>query len=114
MPVPPRQGDRHPENPVDEYWSELGTLTGYLAKGNNRDAFVMLWSAATTLPARDVPDVVLACRSAGLNDEAETVLTHAGRRDTQAVLSIASAFHDRRLYTDAGIVLATATREHKT
>ncbi|MFD3912852.1 hypothetical protein [Streptomyces sp. NPDC058603] len=109
-PVPLSGGDRHPTISADENWSELSILTGYLSEGRNRDAFIVLWSAATTLPAHDVPNVVLACRSAGLNDEADAVLTNAGRRDAQAVINIASAFHDRRLYEDAGLVLASAAR----
>ncbi|MFD7222435.1 hypothetical protein ACFV9P_15600 [Streptomyces sp. NPDC059892] len=108
VPVPLSKGDRHPTIAADENWSELSVLTGYLSEGRNRDAFIVLWSAATTLPAHDVPIVVIACRSAGLNDEADAVLTNAGRRDAQAVINIASAFHDRRLYEDAGLVLASA------
>ncbi|MFE2639969.1 hypothetical protein ACFXKF_35320 [Streptomyces scopuliridis] len=110
VPVPPSEGDRHPTIAADENWSELGILTGYLSEGRDRDAFIMLWSAATTLPAHDVPNVVIACRSAGLNDEADAVLTNAGRRDAQAVINIASAFHERRLYEDAGLVLASAAQ----
>ncbi|MCL7381397.1 hypothetical protein [Streptomyces sp. 35G-GA-8] len=109
-PVPLPEGDRHHTIAADENWSELSILTGYLSEGRDRDAFVMLWSAATRLPARDVPKVVIACRSAGLNDEADAVLTNVGRRDAQAVINIASAFHERRLYEDAGLVLASAAR----
>lgn len=110
VPVPPSERDRHPRVLVDENWAELSVLTGYLSEGRDRDAFIMLWSAATTLPARDVPNVVVACRSAGLDDEANTVLASAGRRDAQAVLNITSAFHDRRLYEDAGLVLTAAAQ----
>lgn len=109
VPVPHPEGDRHPETQLEEQWAELGTLRRYLSEGRDRDAFMMLWSAATTLPSTDVPIVVSACRSAGLNEEANTVLTSAGKRDAQAVINIASAFHDRQLYADAGLILTTAT-----
>lgn len=114
VPVPPAEGDRHPQEPsgerlIEENWSELRTLRRYLAEGRNRDAFVMLWSAATTLPSEEIPNVVSSCRSAGLDDEADTILTNAGRRDVQAVLNIASALHDRHLYSDAGVVLSAAS-----
>ncbi|MFJ5225752.1 hypothetical protein [Streptomyces sp. NPDC088400] len=110
VPVPLSQGDRHPKILADEDWSELSILTGYLSEGRHRDAYMVLWSAATTLPSHDVTDVVIACRSAGLDDEANTVLANAGARDAQAVLNIASAFHDRRLYEDAGLLLTSARR----
>lgn len=110
VPVPLPQGDRHPKILPDENWSELSILTGYLSEGRHRDAYMVLWSAATTLSSHDVTDVVMACRSAGLDDEADTVLASAGGRDAQAVLNIASAFHDRHLYEDAGVILAAAKR----
>ncbi|MEU3373824.1 hypothetical protein ABZ734_25660 [Streptomyces sp. NPDC006660] len=109
-PVPLPEGDRHPKPSADEAWTDLETLTRYLADGRDRDASVVLWSAATTLPPGDVPSVVGACRSAGLDQEAETVLIHAGTRDPQTVLAIASAFHDRRRFEDAGLMLAAAAR----
>ncbi|MEU3185864.1 hypothetical protein ABZ707_16920 [Streptomyces sp. NPDC006923] len=112
VPVPLQDGDRHPkthlEERIEETWAELGTLRRYLSEGRDRDAFIVLWSAATTLPSRDLPAVVTACRTAGLNEEADTVLASAGRRDAQAVLNIASVFHHRHLYEDAGLILTAA------
>ncbi|MCA1219925.1 hypothetical protein [Streptomyces sp. 8L] len=80
-------------------------LLRYESEGRVRDAHMMLWGAATLLPAEDVLKVVSACHSAGLDDEASTVLKGVGSRDVHAAVAIAAAFSEKKLYVDAGVIL---------
>ncbi len=70
----------------------------------------MMWSAATTLSARDVQIFVAQCRTAGLEKAADQVITNAARRDAQAVVNIASALHNSEQYADVGLLLAAAAQ----
>ncbi|GGS44945.1 hypothetical protein GCM10010253_19000 [Streptomyces badius] len=110
VPVPLREGDRHLNTPADAAWPEIRTLAESLSAGRSRDADIMMWSAATTLSARDVQIFVAQCRAAGLGKAADQVITNAARRDAQAVLNIASALHTSEQYADAGLLLAAAAQ----
>ncbi|WP_228182669.1 helix-turn-helix domain-containing protein [Streptomyces anulatus] len=111
VPVPLREGDRHHTTPADAAWPEIRTLAETLSAGRSRDADIMMWSAATTLSARNVQIFVAQCRAVGLEEAADQVITNAARRDTQAVLNIASALHDSEQYIDAGLLLSAAAQE---
>ncbi|MFJ1788892.1 helix-turn-helix domain-containing protein [Streptomyces anulatus] len=111
VPVPLREGDRHLTTPVDAAWPEIRTLAESLSARRSRDADIMMWSAATTLSARDVQIFVAQCRAVGLEEAADQVITNAARRDAQAVLSIASALHNSEQYADAGLLLTAAAQE---
>ncbi|MFI9059058.1 helix-turn-helix domain-containing protein [Streptomyces anulatus] len=111
VPVPLREGDRHLTTPADAAWPEIRTLAESLSAGRSRDADIMMWSAATTLSARDVQIFVAQCRAVGLEDAADQVITNAARRDAQAVLNIASALHNSEQYADAGLLLTAAAQE---
>ncbi|MFI0009982.1 helix-turn-helix domain-containing protein [Streptomyces globisporus] len=110
VPVPLPGGDRHLTTPADAAWPEIRTLAESLSAGRSRDADVMMWSAATTLSARDVQIFVAQCRTAGLEKAADQVITNAARRDAQAVLNIASALHNSEQYADVGLLLAAAAQ----
>ncbi|MFI5655041.1 helix-turn-helix domain-containing protein [Streptomyces anulatus] len=110
VPVPLREGDRHLTTPADAAWPEIRTLAESLSAGRSRDADIMMWSAATTLSARDVQIFVAQCRAVGLEEAADQVITNAARRDAQAVLNIASALHNSEQYTDAGLLLTAAAQ----
>ncbi|MFJ6613501.1 helix-turn-helix domain-containing protein [Streptomyces sp. NPDC091289] len=111
VPVPLREGDRHLTTPADAAWPEIRTLAETLATGRSRDADIMMWSAATTLSARNVQVFVAQCRAVGLEEAADQVITNAARRDAQAVLNIASALHNSEQYADVGLLLAAAAQE---
>ncbi|WDG31058.1 helix-turn-helix transcriptional regulator [Streptomyces sp. CA-278952] len=111
VPVPLRGGDRHLTTPADAAWPEIRTLAASLSDGRSRDADIMMWSAATTLSARDVQIFVAHCRAVGMEEAADQVITNVARRDAQAVLNIASALHDSEQYADAGLLLAAAAQE---
>jgi hypothetical protein len=113
VPVPLREGDRHLTTPADAAWPEIRTLAENLTTGRSRDADIMMWSAATTLSARDVQIFVAQCRAVGLEEAADQVITNAARRDAQAVLNIASALHTSEQYADAGLLLAAAAQEER-
>ncbi|MYX76270.1 hypothetical protein GT016_27745 [Streptomyces sp. SID3915] len=110
MPVPVREGDRHITAQICEAWPEIADLASRLESGRVRDADLMLWSAATTLSASRIQFFVASCRSAGLDEAADQVITNAARRDAQAVLSIAAAFHHEQQHEDAGRLLALAAQ----
>ncbi|MFH9265206.1 helix-turn-helix domain-containing protein [Streptomyces sp. NPDC017546] len=114
VPVPPSEGDRHLTTPADAAWPEIRALAESLSAGRPRDADIMMWSAATTLSARDVQIFVAQCRAVGLKEAADQVITNAARRETQAVLTIASALHSSEQYADAGLLLAAAAQEDRT
>ncbi|MFD4590780.1 helix-turn-helix domain-containing protein [Streptomyces rubiginosohelvolus] len=114
VPVPLREGDRHLTTPADAAWPEIRTLAESLSAGRARDADIMMWSAATTLSARDVQIFVAQCRAAGLGKAADQVITNAARRDAQAVLNIASALHTSEQYADVGLLLAAAAEDEQT
>jgi transcriptional regulator with XRE-family HTH domain len=110
VPVPLQEGDRHLTTPADAAWPEIRTLAESLATGRSRDADIMMWSAATTLSARNVQVFVAQCRAVGLGEAADQVITNAARRDARAVLNIASALHSSEQYADAGLLLAAAAQ----
>ncbi|WP_159040858.1 hypothetical protein [Streptomyces sp. XY593] len=110
-PVPLGEGDR-PHTPVaDTSWAELKTINVYLADGKHRDAGLLLWRAGRTLDAADLVKAVGSCRTAGLNEAAESVLTSASERaDRQAVLNIAAALGHAGREQDVAFLLNAATR----
>ncbi|WP_455360582.1 hypothetical protein [Streptomyces sp. SYSU K21746] len=111
VPVPQKEGDRHPKAQADVTWTELGVVTHYLSTGRKRDANVLLWRAGMSLSASEVLNVVTSCRSAGLDEAAETVLTNAGERaDKQAVLNITAALQRAGRHEDVSLILAAATQ----
>lgn len=110
VPVPLREGDRHLSAHISEAWPEVADLAERLASGMVRDAEIMLWSAATTLSADGIQLFVAGCRSAGLDEAADQVITNASRRDAQAVLNIAAAFYHEKQHEDVGRLLTAATR----
>ncbi|SCE32293.1 hypothetical protein GA0115249_117734 [Streptomyces sp. PpalLS-921] len=110
VPVPLLEGDRHLTTHISEAWPEITDLARRLKAGNARDADLMLWSAATTLSASNIQVFVASCRSAGLDDAADQVITNAARRDAQAVLSIAAAFHHEQQHEEAGRLIALAAQ----
>ncbi|MEU3434507.1 helix-turn-helix transcriptional regulator [Streptomyces sp. NPDC006863] len=110
VPVPLLEGDRHLTTPAGAAWPEISMLAESLSTGRSRDADVMMWSAATTLSARDVQIFVAQCRAAGLGKAADQVITNAARRDAQAVLNIASALHISEQYADVGLLLAASAQ----
>lgn len=111
VPVPPQRGDRHLPTGPEAGWTGLETLLDRLLRHQTQEAFFMIWQSAMTLPAPEIPRVVASCRSAGLSDAADAVITNAARRDLNAVLRIAACFHEARQYEDATLLLNSATVE---
>ncbi|MET8296025.1 hypothetical protein ABZW02_18385 [Streptomyces sp. NPDC005180] len=110
VPVPAHQGDR-PRTALTggADWTELETLTAFLTEGRHRDAGLLLWRAGRTLSAAELLDAVGACRSAGLAEAAEAVLTSvSGRPDRQAVLNIVAAFQHAGRGEDVAYLLSAA------
>lgn len=70
----------------------------------------ILSNAARAADARDVRNAVSACRQAGLSDAAHAVLTNAGLRDSEIVLSIVGSLHDDQNYEDAAFLTRSATQ----
>ncbi|MEU5056387.1 MULTISPECIES: helix-turn-helix transcriptional regulator [unclassified Streptomyces] len=108
VPVPLPEGDRHPHANEDAGWTELETLVNRLLRRQTQDAFFMIWQSAMSLPAGEIPRVVASCRSAGLSEAADAVITNAARRDVDAVLRIVASFHEARQYEDATLLLNSA------
>ncbi|MGW1979289.1 hypothetical protein [Streptomyces sp. NPDC001889] len=113
VPVPPQQGDRHVSFGAqgDGWVPETEEVLGHFAAGRDWDAYMVLRNTASTASAHEIPEIVSACRSAGMEDAVEIVLRAAAQRDTRAVLNITAALHERRQFDDAGVVLAAA-RSH--
>ncbi|MFJ3860998.1 hypothetical protein ACIPRL_32820 [Streptomyces sp. NPDC090085] len=110
-PVPLAAGDRPPTPSADTDWAELETLTVYLSDGRHRDAGLLLWRAGRTLDASELVEAVGSCRTAGLDEAAESVLTSASERaDRQAVLNIAAALGHAGRDKDVAFLLKAATR----
>ncbi|MCG7524535.1 hypothetical protein MHW47_08815 [Streptomyces sp. OfavH-34-F] len=111
VPVPPREGDRHPADAVELTWPEAETIAAYLADGRNHDASFLLWQAGTSYAAADIVSAVTSCRIAGLNDAAEAILINvAERTDRQAVLNVAAALGAAGRHEDVTFILAAAMR----
>ncbi|MFD3325734.1 hypothetical protein [Streptomyces sp. NPDC058701] len=111
VPVPPAEGDRHRTELSGATWTELETLTRFLAEGRNRDAGFLLWRAGKTLSTDQVIEAVASCRDAGLNEAAESLLAGVSERaDRQAVLNITAAFQDAGRRTDVGFLLSVASQ----
>ncbi|RVU24413.1 XRE family transcriptional regulator [Streptomyces antnestii] len=108
VPVSLPEGDRHHHANEDAGWTELETLMSRLLQRQTQDAFFMIWQSAMTLPAGEIPRVVASCRSAGLSDAADAVITNAARRDVDAVLRIVASFHEARQYEEATLLLNSA------
>ncbi|MFJ3199315.1 hypothetical protein [Streptomyces sp. NPDC086989] len=109
VPVPPEEGDRQHRDLPPAQWSELETLTGFILSGRKRDAGLLLWRAGMTLSAPELIGAVSSCRSAGLHEAAESVLSGVTERtDRQAVLNITAAFLHAGRLEDAGFLLAAA------
>ncbi|MEV0024390.1 hypothetical protein AB0H45_19640 [Streptomyces atroolivaceus] len=111
VPVPRREGDRHPADTVELTWSETGVVARYLADGQKRDAGFLLWQAGTSYSAADLVLAVGSCRTAGLHDAAEAILINvAERTDRQAVLNIAAALNEAGRHDDVTFMLTAAMR----
>ncbi|MFD5418757.1 hypothetical protein ACFWJT_12085 [Streptomyces sp. NPDC127069] len=109
VPVPPAEGDRPRTGLPAPDWTELETLTAFLADGRSRDAGLLLWRAGRTLSPVELVAAVGACRAAGLADAAEAVLTSVSERsDKQAVLNIAAAFQYAERAEDVAFLLSAA------
>ncbi|MFC9299350.1 hypothetical protein ACFTWH_34645 [Streptomyces sp. NPDC057011] len=110
-PVPPPEQDRPRTEPSGAAWTELETVTRFLAEGRKRDAGFLLWRAGRTLDAHQVIEVVASCRDAGLDEAAESVLASVSERaDRQAVLNITAAFQDAGRHQDVGFLLSFAVK----
>lgn len=111
VPVPPAEGDRHRTELSGAAWTELETLTRFLAEGRNRDAGFLLWRAGRTLGTHQVIEAVASCRDAGLNEAAESLLAGVSERvDRQAVLNITAAFQDAGRRRDVDFLLSVASQ----
>lgn len=110
-PVPPAERDRPRAEVSGAVWTELETVTRFLAEGRNRDAGLLLWRAGRTLNAHQVIEAVASCRDAGLDAAAESVLSGVSERaDRQAVLNITAAFQDAGRHEDVGFLLSVAVK----
>ncbi|MEU0299451.1 hypothetical protein ABZ252_08280 [Streptomyces sp. NPDC006175] len=111
VPVPRREGDRHPADAAELTWSETGVVARYLADGQKRDAGFLLWQAGTSYSAAEIVLAVGSCRTAGLHDAAEAILINAAERtDRQAVLNIAAALQEAGRHDDVAFMLTAAMR----
>ncbi|MFE7748137.1 hypothetical protein [Streptomyces sp. NPDC057428] len=109
VPVPRREGDRHPADAAELTWSETGVVARYLADGQKRDAGFLLWQAGASYSAAEIVVAVGSCRAAGLHDAVEAILINAAERpDRQAVLNIAAALNDAGRHDDVTFMLAAA------
>ncbi|MFF5705460.1 hypothetical protein ACFY7H_23610 [Streptomyces sp. NPDC012794] len=110
VPVPLTDGDRPPAGlPSAGHWTELETLTAFLADGRHRDAGLLLWRAGRTLSPAELLEAVGACRAAGQADAADAVLSSVSERsDKQAVLNIVAAFQHAGRAEDVAFLLAAA------
>jgi hypothetical protein len=108
LPVSLPQGDRQYSTSENPTWTALEDLVRHLREGREQDAGVMLRYAGRIHPASDVPNVVGACRVAGLHEAADTVLHYAGQRDSNAVHRLARSFIAEQHYSDADMLLRAA------
>lgn len=109
VPVPPEKGDRPLTDFPRSQWTELETLTAFLSSGRERDAGLLLWRAGRTLSAPDLIHAVDSCRTAGLPEAAESLLSGVTERsDLQAVLNITAAFQHAGRHEDVRYLLAAA------
>ncbi|MFJ7048860.1 hypothetical protein ACIQVC_36465 [Streptomyces sp. NPDC101112] len=109
VPVPPEEGDRHLNQDADvSRAAEVDAYRGHQTAGRTRDAYMVLWGVAKTLPVREFPAVVTSYRAAGLGEAADTLLRTAALRDVQAAVNIAAALHDNDQYEDASVILNAA------
>ncbi|MGW2187641.1 hypothetical protein [Streptomyces sp. NPDC001719] len=109
-PVPPEEGDRQRPRLPEASWTGLEEVAAHFTGGRVHDAVTILQNAGRTLPVQEVLNAVAACRSAGLNHAAESMLNSAGQRDIRAVLYLASAFNQQRRHADADVLLRSAVR----
>ncbi|MFD7789559.1 hypothetical protein ACFV4Q_41760 [Streptomyces nojiriensis] len=110
VPVPPAEGDRPRAGLSSAAWTELETVTRFLADGRHRDAGFLLWRAGRTLSMRQIIDAVTSCREAGLHEAAESVLAGVSERaDRQAVLNITAALQAAGRLQDVGFLLSAAS-----
>ncbi|MFI1285530.1 hypothetical protein ACH4U5_33055 [Streptomyces sp. NPDC020858] len=110
VPVPPAEGDRPRAGLSSAAWTELETVTRFLAEGRSRDAGFLLWRAGKTLSASQVIEAVASCRDAGLDEAAESVLAGVSERaDRQAVLNITAAFQGAGRHQDVRFLLSAAS-----
>ncbi|MFE5806895.1 hypothetical protein [Streptomyces sp. NPDC056491] len=111
VPVPLAEGDRPGTDSPGTRWTELETLTGFISSGRHRDAGLLLWRAGRTLSPPELIDVVQSCRTAGLDEAAESVLSGViERADRQAVLNITAAFQHAGRHADVAFLLAAAAQ----
>ncbi|MFD9498975.1 hypothetical protein [Streptomyces sp. NPDC060035] len=111
VPVPRREGDRHPVDTAELTWSETGVVARYLAVGQKRDAGFLLWRAGASYSAAEIVVAVSSCRAAGLHDAAEAILINvAERTDRQAVLNIAAALDSAGRHDEVTFMLTAAMR----
>ncbi|MGW2922336.1 hypothetical protein ACWDBF_31310 [Streptomyces angustmyceticus] len=109
-PVPLGKGDRRNAEKPEVVWTGLNEVQAYFTSGRDHDALALLQSAGFSMPVRDVPGAVEACRAVGLDHAAEAMLLRAGQRDLNAVLYLARVFNQDRRHTDAEVLLRAATR----
>lgn len=111
VPVPLREGDRHPADAAELTWPETSLVAQYLAEGQKRDAGFLLWQAGTSYSAADIVEAVGSCRTAGLHDAADAILINAAERsDRQAVLNITAALNNAGRHNDVTFMLTAAMR----
>lgn len=110
LPVPRVEGDRQHIKAAESTWAGLDELKRHLAAGRKSAALTILSNAARAVNAEDVRNAVSACRQAGLGDAAHAVLTNAGLREPEMVLSIVGSLHDDQNYEDAAFLTRSATQ----
>ncbi|MFC6136175.1 hypothetical protein [Streptomyces spororaveus] len=111
LPVPPAEGDRQRRVLSRAAWTELETVTRFLAEGRHRDAGFLLWRAGKTLSARQIIEAVTSCREVGLHEAAESVLAGVSERaDRQAVLNITATLQAAGRHQDVGFLLSAASK----
>lgn len=110
LPVPRVEGDRQHVKAAQPTWAGLEELKRHLTAGRMSAAMTILSNAARAEDATDVRNAVSACRQAGLSDAAHAVLTNAGLREPEMVLSIVGSLHDDQNYEDAAFLTRSATQ----
>ncbi|MFC8074669.1 helix-turn-helix domain-containing protein [Streptomyces sp. NPDC057307] len=110
LPVPRVEGDRQHTKAAESTWAGIEELRRHLLAGRKSAAMTILSNAARAVDAKDVRNAVSACREAGLVDAAHAVLTNAGLREPEMVLSIVGSLHDDQNYEDAAFLTRSATQ----
>lgn len=105
VPVPPAEGDRQHTGNAAPAWAAQIELERYLQAGRSEDIRLILRHVGTTRDLVDVVDTVAACRAAELDDAADTILHHAGRREPGDILRVAKLLITHKRHADAGILL---------